>query len=37
MGVGEDLVARMSGSKQPKDNIQNAAVNDTSIFIRNQA
>lgn len=35
VGVGKDLAAGMSGSKQPKDSVQNAAVNDTSIFVRN--
>lgn len=35
VGVGKDLAAGMSGSKQPKDSVQNAAMNDTSIFIRN--
>lgn len=32
MGVAKDLAAGMSGSKQPKDSVQNAAMNDTSIL-----
>lgn len=37
VGAGKDLAAGMSGSKQPKDSVQNAAMNDTSILVRNQA
>lgn len=37
VGAGKDLAAGMSGSKQPKDSVQNAAMNDTSIFVRNWA
>lgn len=32
VGVAKDLAAGMSGSKQPKDSVQNAAMNDTSIL-----